>query len=111
MIMKIILSALAVYIAAYLVPGIRIDSFMTALVFAIVIGVSNILIKPLLLLLTLPLNILTLGLFTFVVNLIILYLASLLVPGFAITSLLSAVLFSLVQSTINSLLTSLNKNH
>jgi putative membrane protein len=110
MLIKFVLSALAVYIAAYLVPGIRIDSFITALVFALVIGVLNIFIKPLLLLLTLPLNILSLGLFTFVINLIILYLASFLVPGFAISSIFSAILFGLVQSAISSLLTSINKN-
>lgn len=106
MLVNFLLSALAVFIAANLVPGVGIDSYLTAIVFSLVLGFLNIFVKPVLLLLTLPLNIVTLGLFTLVVNLLILYLASALVPGFTISNLFSAILFALVLSAINSLLPS-----
>lgn len=109
MIVHFLFSAVAVFIAAYLVPGVAIDSFITAIIFALVLGLLNAIVKPILLLLTLPLNILSLGLFTIVINILILYLASNLVPGFTISSLLSAILFGLVLAIVNSLLPTKHK--
>lgn len=95
--------------AAYILPGVDVDSFVTALVVAVVLGILNALLKPILLILTLPITILTLGLFTFVINLMLVYLTEAVVPGFVIDGLLSAVLFSLVLSLINGFLGQMGK--
>jgi len=93
--------ALAIVITAYLLPGVRLSGFFAALVTALVLGLINSFIKPLILLLTLPLNILTLGLFTFVINALLIMLTSALVPGFVVSGFGWALLFSLVLSVIN----------
>ena len=103
-ILNFILSAIAVFIAAYIVPGVNIDSFGTALIVALVLGLLNAFVKPILNLLTLPINIMTLGLFSIVINILILYIASALVAGFSITSLLSAILFGLILAVIGLVL-------
>lgn len=105
-IISFILSAIAIFVAAYLTPGVVIDSFVSALVVAIVLGLLNSFVKPVLLILTLPINIVTLGLFTIVINLFILYLADYLVAGFAIGSILSALLFGIVLTLINMIIPS-----
>jgi putative membrane protein len=94
-------SALVIIIASYIVPGVHVATFWTALLVAVVLGIFNVLLKPLLILLTLPINILTLGLFTIIINAIIILLVSKLVPGFTIDSFWSAILFSLLASLIN----------
>ena len=84
---------------------ISIDSLWIALISAIILAVFNLLIRPILIILTLPLNILTLGLFTFVVNALILYFVSQIVPGFKIAGLFpQALLLAVVMSIINSIL-------
>lgn len=93
--------AVAIVITAYLLPGVRLSGFTAALVTALVLGLINTFIKPLLLLLTLPLNILTLGLLTFVINALLILLTSKLVPGFMVTGFWWALIFSLVLSVIN----------
>jgi putative membrane protein len=93
--------AIAIVITAYLLPGVRLSGFSAALVAALVLGLVNTFIKPVLLLLTLPLNILTLGLLTFVINALLILLTSALVPGFVVTGFWWALLFSLVLSIIN----------
>lgn len=106
-IINLLLNALAVIIAAYLLPGIKVANFFTALVVAIVLGIANIFIKPLILLLTLPINILTLGLFTFVINGLIILLVSAIVPGFQVQNFGWAILFSIVLSLVNAVLSTL----
>lgn len=106
---NLIVNALAVIISAYILPGVKVDGFLTAVVVAVVLGVVNMFIKPILLLLTLPLNILTLGLFTFVINALLVLLVSNLVPGFKVSGFLWALIFSLVLSVISSFLYSLAK--
>lgn len=64
---RVLLSGLAVFVAARMLPGVRVDGYGTALIVAVVLGLVNAMLRPLLLLLTLPLNIMTLGLFTFVI--------------------------------------------
>ena len=93
--------AVAIVITAYLLPGVRLTGFFAALVTALVLGLVNTFIRPLLLLLTLPLNILTLGLLTFVINALLILLTSSLVPGFNVTGFWWALLFSLVLSVIH----------
>ena len=96
-----LISAVAIVITAYLLPGVRLSGFFAALVTALVLGLINTFIKPLLLLLTLPLNILTLGLLTFVINALLIMLTSSVVPGFVVTGFGWALLFSLILSIIN----------
>lgn len=105
--MKIIinwlLSGLTIFVAAYLFQdkGVHVDSFFTALVIAIVLGVINAFLKPILLLLTLPINILSLGLFTLIINAGLIMLATLIVPGFRVDSFWYAFLFGIVLSVLN----------
>ena len=92
-----LIRAIIIFFAAYIVPGFRIDNFTTALVVVIILGVLNLFIKPLLLFFTLPINLLTLGLFTFVINALLLELAAYLVPkGVHINSFLTALIAAVV---------------
>ena len=97
-------SALALMLTAYFVRGFKIASFGSALIAAVVIGLANVLIWPVLIFLTLPLNILTLGLFTFVVNGAVLKLCAAVMPGFKIDSWFSAILGSIILSVSGTLL-------
>jgi putative membrane protein len=99
------LNAFALYFVMKLIPGIRIDNFGDLLVGALVIGLLNAFLRPIILLLTLPVTLLTLGLFTLVVNGFIFYLAAHLVEGFRVagfgTAFLAALLFSLFSFFLN----------
>lgn len=106
---NLIVGTLAVIISAYILPGVKVDGFLTAVVVAVVLGAINMFIRPVLLLLTLPLNILTLGLFTFIINALLVLLVSSLVPGFKVSGFLWALVFSLVLSVVSSFLSSLAK--
>jgi putative membrane protein len=105
----VLLSSLAVFVAARILPGVSVDGFGTAVAVAIVLGIINATLRPLLLLLTLPLNILTLGLFTFVVVGGLVQLASALVPGFHVASFWWALAFALTLSALNSFLHGLER--
>ena len=94
----------SVMIAAYVIPGITVRSFFSALWVALFLGIVNMLLRPFLLLITLPINILTLGLFTFVINGVIILLASSIVKGFQVSGFWIAVLFSIMLSIINYLM-------
>lgn len=99
-----LVSGLAILVTAYLLPGVHVSSFTSALVAAVVLGVINAFIKPILLILTLPINILTLGLFTLVINASVIILTSKLVPGFKVDGFWWALAFGIVLSLINSFL-------
>ncbi|MCX6797740.1 MAG: phage holin family protein [Candidatus Falkowbacteria bacterium] len=100
---KWLISAVAILIAAYIIPGVKVAGVWTALILAAVLGLLNISIKPLLILLTLPINILTLGLFTLVINALVIMLASSIVKGFSVGGFINALLFSIVLTIIQSL--------
>lgn len=101
----LIVSALAIFLTAYLFPNsVVVTGFGTAIIVAIILALLNAVVRPILLILSLPLNVLTLGFFTFVVNAIIILLASGLSLGFHVDSFLTAFLFSIVLSVINALL-------
>lgn len=104
-----IVRALVLLVTAYLVPGFKIESVSTALIVALVLGILNLLIKPLLIILTLPLNILTLGLFTFVINALLLLIASNLVGGFHVSSLFTAIIASIVISIVSAIISSFTR--
>ena len=92
---------LAIVLAAYLIPGIRVAGFFSALFTAAILGILNALLRPVLLVLTLPINLLTLGLFTFVINALMLMMASGVVSGFTVESFWSALFGSLIISGVN----------
>ena len=98
-----VLSGLVVLSTSYLLPGIHVESFLTALVVALVLGVVNILVKPLVFVLTLPLTLLSLGLFSFVINALMVVITEWLVPGFQVDGFLWAMLFSLTVSVLSTL--------
>jgi putative membrane protein len=103
-IINLLLSGLAVVISAYIIPGVTLDGFFTAIVVAIVLGLVNMFIKPLIVLLTLPINVLTLGLFSFVIQAFMVILVTKIVPGFAVSSFWIAMLFAIVLSLVTTLL-------
>ena len=96
----------AIIATSYLAGGIQVSGFFSAFFAAAILGILNAFFRPLLLLLTLPLNVLTLGLFTFVINAIMLIMASGVIPGFEVHGFWSAVFGSLLISIISWLLTS-----
>jgi len=97
-------SGLAVLITSKIIPGFEIRSFFAACVAVFVIGLANAIVWPLLFVFTLPINILTLGLFTFVINGAVLKLCAALVPGFEIESWMSAIFGSIVLSLVGAAL-------
>jgi len=101
---RIIVIAAVAYGLAHVLSGVHIDSFWTALVFAVVLAILNIFIRPLLILFTLPVTILTLGLFLFVINALVVLLASKFVHGITIAGFGWALLFSLILSLVSSIL-------
>lgn len=107
MLIQLIINALAFYITAYLVPGFTISGWQALLVISIVWGILTTLIKPILTLLTLPINIMTLGLFTFVINAILLVLMANIVPGFSVVGFGTALIASIVLSILSLFLSRL----
>lgn len=107
---NIFFTTIFVLLLAYFMPGIRVDSFFTALIVALVLGLLNIFIKPILVLFTLPATIFTLGLFLLVINALIIMLCDELVDGFEVVDFWRALLFSLVLSFCQSLVSSLSSS-
>ncbi len=101
--------ALSILIAAYIVPGVTISGIWAALWLAIFLALVNVILKPLLILITLPINILTLGLFTFVINALLILLSSTVIKGFEVSGFLAAILFSILLSIISYILGALIK--
>lgn len=97
----------AIMFTSYLIDGIQVSGFFSALLAAAILGVLNIFFKPVLLILTLPFNILTLGLFTFVINAILLMMVSGVISGFTVRDFKSALFGSLLISIVNAILGSL----
>jgi len=110
LILRILLSAVAVVLLAKLLPGVNVDTYVTAIIVAIVLALLNTLVKPVLVLLTLPVTLLTLGLFLVVINAIIILLADELIAGFQVSTFWWAVLFSVLLSILQSIFHSLLKD-
>lgn len=104
MLINLIINALAFYVTAYIVPGVKIANFQALAVVAIVWGVLSVVLKPILILLTLPVNILTLGLFTFVINAFLIMLMSNFVVGFKVDGFGTALLAAIVLALLNVVL-------
>lgn len=97
----------AVLLASYLIDNIEVSGFIAAFFAAAAIGVLNLFFRPVLLILTLPINIMTLGLFTFIINALMLKIASGLIPGFSVTGFWSTVFGAIVISAVSWVLNSL----
>lgn len=105
--LRVLLNAVAVLLAARIVPGIHVTGASAALVAGLVLGVINAVIRPVLIILTLPFTILTLGLFIFIVNAICLALVAWLVPGFAVHGFIAALFGSIFISLASWILSAL----
>ena len=99
-----LVNALTLLGITYYVPGIQVSSFYSALIAALVLGLVNALIRPLIILLTLPINILTLGLFTLVINAFLFWFTASIVKGFTVTSFSSAFIGALIMSVVSWLI-------
>ncbi|RNC91804.1 MAG: phage holin family protein [Allomuricauda sp.] len=107
--LRILLSAVAVIILAYVLPGVEVNTFLTAVLVAVVLSLLNFLVKPILVILTLPITIVTLGLFLLVINALIILLAAHFIDGFQVASVWWAIAFSILLSFLQSILHSMLK--
>ncbi len=101
--LRLLINTIIILLVAYILPGFKVDGPFIAIIVAVVLGIVNITLKPILLLLTLPINILTLGLFTFVINALMLLVAAALVPGFEIEGFFTALAAALVIAVLHFL--------
>lgn len=108
-ILNLLISTIAVFVAANILPGVRIDSLTTALIVAVVLGIVNAFIRPILFLLTLPINILTLGLFTFVIIGFLVLAVTKIVPGFHVDGFWWALAFAFVCFLIQAFLSPISR--
>lgn len=104
MIIRLLITAVVAFGLTYVLSGVHIDSFTTAIVFAIILGILNLIVKPVLSILGLPLTIITLGLFSLVINAAVVYLAVYFIDGMKIDGFGWALIFSIALSLITSLL-------
>mgnify|MGYP003386526489 CR=1 FL=1 len=102
-ILRILFNALGLLLIAEFVPGITVDSFYTAVIAALILGVFNVILKPILVLLTLPITLLTLGLFSLVINAALFIFAASFIEGFAVASFWYGLLGSLLMSLISTI--------
>ena len=109
LLLKIIVSAAVVFALAHLLPGVFVDGYWTALIVALVLGILNAIVRPILIILTLPVTVITLGLFLLVINVIIVYMADRLIGGFSVDGFWWALIFSLLLSIFNSIFFSMLK--
>ncbi len=106
---KLIVNAVALLIVDYLVPGFKLEGFQATLVAAVVIGVINTFIRPIIQILALPFSIVTLGITAFLINVGLLMLSAAIVPGFDIDSFLTAAISSIALTLVNAFLHKLAK--
>ena len=99
--LNLLLSAIAIAVASYLIPGATVDNYLTAFIVAVVLAIVNTTIVPILQVLTLPLNILTLGLVSLIINILMVLLVARIVPGFEISGFWVALVFAVVLALVN----------
>lgn len=109
LILRIILTAVLVMLIAHFMPGVSVDGFVTSLIVAVVLGLLNLFVKPILVLFTLPVTIFTLGLFLLVINAIVILLCDEIVGGFDVSSFWTALIFSILLSVFQSIIFSFSK--
>lgn len=103
-------SAAAILISAYILHGVHVSGIVTALVLAVILGAINSFVRPVLIVLTLPITVMTLGLFLLIINTLLIMLAAVIVPGFSIDGFWWALLFGIVLALINAFLNKIAKN-
>jgi putative membrane protein len=103
LVLKILINALAVLVVAYLLPGVKVDSYLAALTVAVVLGALNIFLKPIMIILTIPITIFSFGFFLLIINAIMILITESLVSGFHVKTFWSAFFFSLLLSLVNSI--------
>lgn len=106
---RLIVSTLAVMVTAYLLPGVQVNSVFTAIMVAAVLSLLNVVVKPILIILTIPITLLTLGLFLLVINAGMIMLASKIVPDFVVDGFWTALFFSIILSLVNAIFHSIAK--
>jgi len=106
---RLLLSAVAILLTAYILPGVKVDNFLSAVLLAALLALFNVTLKPVLIILTIPVTFFTLGLFLIVINALIVMLADAILPGFEVAGFWWAVGFSIVLWLINSVLVGLAK--
>ncbi|MEM9025274.1 MAG: phage holin family protein [Bacteroidota bacterium] len=106
---KMLIHALAVLVAAWLMPGVQVDGYITAILVAVVLAGLNYLVRPVLIVLTIPVTVITLGLFLLVINALIILIASSIVDGFHVSGFLAAFFFSLILSLVTSIFERIDK--
>ncbi len=104
---RLLLTALAVILTSYLLPGVHVDNFLSAIILSLLLALLNVTLKPLLILITIPVTVITLGVFLLVINAFLILLADAIMPGFIVDGFWWALLFSVVLWLINSLLRNL----
>jgi len=104
LIIKLLVNALSLIITANVIKGIHLYSFTSAIWAALILGLVNMVIRPIMLIITLPINVLTLGLFTLIINALMLWITSQLVSGFVIDSFFAALIGAIVLSIISTIL-------
>jgi len=109
-ILRLLLSAVAVVILSKVLPNVSVDSYVTAIIVAIALSLLNFIVKPIMVILTLPITIVTFGLFLLVINACIIMLADYFVDGFTVNSWLWAIIFSFLLSCLQSILFTFLKN-
>jgi putative membrane protein len=109
LLLNLLVNGLAVFITSQILPGVIIRDFFSAIMVSVVLGIANTIVKPVLILLTLPITVMTLGLFILLLNGLMVILASAVVPGFFVSNLGTAIIFSLVLSLVSWFLNSLKK--
>lgn len=109
-IIKVLLTALAVVVLSKLLPGVAVDSYVTAIIVAVVLALLKFVVRPVLVILTLPITIITFGLFLFIINAIIILITDYFIGGFSVSGILIALLFSILLSIFQSVLFSLIKD-
>lgn len=107
---NLLITTISIFAVSYILAGIEIDNFLTALIVAVVMAILNVTLKPFLILITIPITLLTLGLFLLVINVLVLYAADAMIDGFHIAGFWWALAFSLLVSLVNSVLLGPAKN-
>ena len=106
---KLFVNTLSIFLAGYLLSGVYVESLGTALMVSVMLAILNVTVKPILVLVTFPITVLSLGLFLVVINVIVFRIASSLIGGFYIDGFFWALLYSIVVSIVNSILTEMSK--
>ena len=107
LILRLLLTAIAVVILAYVLPGVEVDGYVSAIIVAVVLALLRLIVRPILVILTFPVTVITFGLFLLVINAVIILLADYFIDGFAVRNIWWALLFSLLLSFLQSVLYSI----